>query len=109
MANLETDGMEAWQNLGVALLIMPVIQKAIAEAERRKISPDAFLVSLTDSEGIISFNQTVQVRCKLDSGVSELFHFSELWERYGEVQDVEPLIPCLAHVLCVRMISGSSG
>jgi hypothetical protein len=92
---------EDWQSLGVLLLLWPLLEKVFVEGDRRRIPPAAFLVTLSQTEGHIAYNEGIRVRGTLISGLSEGMGFEALWSRYKEINDLTPLTPYLAYVLFV--------
>ena len=94
--------MEDWQSLGVVSLLWPLLERAVVEGDRQRIPPAAFLVTLTQTEGHVAYNEAIQVRGTLISGTSEDMRFEALWSRYQEIHHVAPLIPYVAYVLHVH-------
>ena len=95
--------LEDWQVYGITLIVDMFFQKVQEECQKRDLPPPiAFLVTLDRHCGFISLNEEIRVRVKFRSGDEEEVGLVELWERYGEVEEIEPVQPSGAYLVHVQ-------
>jgi hypothetical protein len=94
--------MEDWQALGVLLQLYQMLQQVAVEGEKRGLPPVAFLVTMTQSQSNIAYNEAIRVRATLASGISEEMGLEALWTRSQEIHDVTPITPYVAYILYVH-------